>query len=100
MTIEGTWELTIATPVGKQYATVQLAGDGDSLRGKATANEEEMPLENLVVDGNRLAWTVSMSKPLRLRVAFSVVVDGDEMTGHSKAGHFPRSTVTGQWAPR
>jgi hypothetical protein len=31
----------------------------------------------------------------RLHLAFDVVVDGDTMAGHSRAGRLPRTTVTG-----
>jgi hypothetical protein len=32
---------------------------------------------------------------MRLNLEFDVVVDGDALTGHSKAGRLPRSAVTG-----
>ena len=32
---------------------------------------------------------------MRLNLEFDVVVDGDRLTGHSKAGRLPRSAVTG-----
>jgi hypothetical protein len=33
---------------------------------------------------------------MRLNLEFDVVVDGDRLTGHSKAGRLPRSAVTGE----
>jgi hypothetical protein len=32
---------------------------------------------------------------MRLNLDFDVLVDGDRLTGHSKAGRLPRSAVTG-----
>jgi hypothetical protein len=32
---------------------------------------------------------------MRLNLDFDVVVDGDRMSGHSRAGRLPRSAVTG-----
>jgi hypothetical protein len=32
---------------------------------------------------------------MRLNLEFDVVVDGDRLTGQSKAGRLPRSAVTG-----
>jgi hypothetical protein len=32
---------------------------------------------------------------MRLNLEFDVVVDGDQLTGHSRAGRLPRSAVTG-----
>jgi hypothetical protein len=35
-------------------------------------------------------------KPLRLNLAFAVTLDGDTLTGTSKAGRLPASKVTGR----
>jgi hypothetical protein len=54
-----------------------------------------VPLRDIVVDGQRVTWRQSVTKPMRLNLDFNVVVDGDRMSGHSKAGRLPRSAVTG-----
>ena len=36
MSVDGTWELTIDTPMGAQKGNLTLASDGDSLTGKMT----------------------------------------------------------------
>jgi hypothetical protein len=35
---------------------------------------------------------------MRLNLGFDVIVSGDTMTGHSRAGRLPRTHVTGQRA--
>jgi hypothetical protein len=95
MEAQGIWELTIATPVGHQRAMLELVEDGSSIGGHITANGETIPLENPLVDGNRLTWDVAMTRPFKLNLAFEVRVNGDEITGHSKAMMFPRSTIVG-----
>jgi hypothetical protein len=100
MSVEGTWDLEIDTPLGKQRATLELSSQDGELRGTARdpKHGEEVVLADLAVDGDRLTWTQSITKPLRLNLAFDVTVGGDEMTGHSKAGRLPRSKVTGHRA--
>ena len=52
----------------------------------------------MVLDGNRLTWAQSITKPLRLNLTFDVTIDGDEMAGRSKAGRLPSSKVIGRRA--
>jgi hypothetical protein len=59
-----------------------------------------VPLRDIVVAGQRVTWRQSVTKPMRLNLEFEVVVDGDHLSGHSKAGRLPRSAVTGVRRPR
>ncbi|HEX6345224.1 hypothetical protein [Umezawaea sp.] len=100
MSVDGTWDLVVETPIGRQRATLELSTRDGVLRGVARDPErgEEVVLGDLVVDGDRLTWTQSITRPLRLNLAFDVTVGGDGMTGYSKAGRLPRSRVTGRRA--
>jgi hypothetical protein len=95
---DGTWNLTIHTPIGKQRAILVLSRAGGVLRGVArdVQSGEETALNDLVLDGDRLRWTQSITKPMWLNLTFDVTVAGDEMTGHSKAGRLPKSRVVGR----
>ena len=97
MSVEGTWNLVIDTPIGKQQATLKLSTQDGVLHGMARDERhgEEVTLTDLVLDGDRLTWAQSITKPMRLNLSFDVTVDGDQMTGRSKAGRLPASKVTG-----
>ena len=94
MTIVGEWDVTIKTPVGSLAVVYTFADDGGII-GTASGKGETVPLRDIVVAGQRVTWRQSVTKPMRLNLDFDVVVDGDRMTGHSKAGRLPRSAVTG-----
>ena len=96
MTIEGVWDLTIATPIGRIKPVIELSREGDEFTGVAHGAGEEVPLRDVVVDGERITWEQSVTKPLRLNLAFAVIVEGDALTGTSKAGRLPASKVTGR----
>ncbi|WAZ26313.1 hypothetical protein STRCI_007876 [Streptomyces cinnabarinus] len=96
MNVEGTWDLVIATPLGKIKAVVELRQDNGILAGTAHGAGEEVPLTNLTADGSRLTWNQAIAKPLRLNLAFDTTVDKDTLTGHSRAGRLPASKVTGR----
>ncbi|MFI6467167.1 hypothetical protein [Streptomyces sp. NPDC050528] len=96
MPIEGVWDLTIATPVGRIKPVLELSRDGAEFTGVAHGAGEEVPLRDIVVDGDRITWRQAVTKPLRLNLTFAVTVEGDTLTGTSKAGRLPASKVTGR----
>ena len=96
MTVEGTWNLVIATPIGKQLATLELSREAGRLTGIAKSAAEDVPLRDLTLDGNRLTWAQSITRPMRLNLTFDVTITGDALTGASRAGRLPSSAVTGR----
>jgi hypothetical protein len=100
MPVDGTWNLRIDTPIGTQSAELTLSTADGLLRGVARdlRHGEEVQLTDLVLDGDRLTWAQSITKPIRLTLTFEVTVAGGEMTGRAKAGRLPSSRVTGHRA--
>jgi hypothetical protein len=94
MDLVGDWDVTIKTPIGS-LAVVYSFTDDDGIAGTASGKGETVALRDIVVAGQRVTWRQSVSKPMRLNLEFDVEVDGDRLTGHSKAGRLPRSAVTG-----
>nr|WP_205266673.1 hypothetical protein [Mycolicibacterium sphagni] len=68
--------------------------------GTAAGKDETVSLSDIVVapiaDGQRATWRQTVSKPMRLKLDFDVLVHGDELKGHSRAGRLPRTVVIGQ----
>ncbi|KUI23109.1 hypothetical protein AU195_17750 [Mycobacterium sp. IS-1496] len=97
--LAGQWNVRIKTPIGTLSTTYEFVTDGDALRGSATSKDETVPLHGITVtdepDGRRVRWRQSVTRPMRLHLDFDVLVAGDRMTGHSRAGRLPRSAVTG-----
>ncbi|MEV0486656.1 hypothetical protein AB0I69_39445 [Streptomyces sp. NPDC050508] len=100
MPIEGVWDLTIATPIGRIKPVIELRREGAEFIGIAHGAGEEVPLRDVLVDGDRITWKQSVTKPLRLNLTFAVTVDSDALTGTSKAGRLPASKVTGRRRPK
>ncbi|PQP26611.1 hypothetical protein [Rhodococcus opacus] len=96
MSVDGTWNVVIATPIGKQRVKLTFVTQDGELRGAARGAAEEVPLTDPTLDGNRLTWSQSITTPLRLHLQFDVLVEGDEMTGKSTAGRLPSSKVSGR----
>ena len=95
MPVTGTWNIKISTPIGTQAVVLELTERDGSVEGVARGTAETTPLLNPVLDGNRLTWAQSITKPMRLNLKFDVTIDGDTLTGISKAGMLPASKVIG-----
>lgn len=99
MDLIGDWDVTIKTPIGSLAVGYSFIERNGTVAGTATGIGETVPLRDITVANDagrqRVTWRQSVTKPMRLNLEFDVVVDGDRLTGHSKAGRLPRSVVTG-----
>jgi hypothetical protein len=97
VSIMGSWDVSIRTPVGSLQIVYSFAGEDGAVRGSATGPSETVALTDIVIDGDghRVRWRQTVTKPMRLKLEFDVQVDGDRFTGYSRAGRLPRSAVTG-----
>jgi len=97
----GTWHLTMRTPIGTMRATMTLAHTEGEWTGLAHAENATpaIPLRDITVEpageGDRITWSQTITSPLRLNLDFDVIIVGEKMTGHSKAGRLPRTAVSG-----
>jgi len=98
MSVTGTWKIRISTPIGIQLVALELTENNGVIEGTAKSSAESTPLIDPVLDGKRLTWKQSITKPMRLNLTFDVIIDGDTLTGTSQAGMLPASTVTGMRA--
>ena len=87
------------TPIGTISAVMTFVDDHGALAGSAEGRGENVPLRDVrtveAADGELVTWSQSITKPVRLDLDFEVMVVGDRMEGHSRAGRLPRSAVSG-----
>jgi hypothetical protein len=93
--LKGVWDVTVKTPIGSLAVVYTFTEHDGTLAGTAKARGDTVPLRDIVVAGQRVTWRQSVTKPMRLNLEFDVMVDGDRLADHSKAGRLPRSAVTG-----
>jgi aerobic carbon-monoxide dehydrogenase large subunit len=92
---DGTWNVTMDTPMGAQQMTLTLATNGNELSGKLGSPQGEMEFTGGTVDGDNLAWTVSIEQPMPMQIETTATVDGDTLTGESKLGAFGTAKLNG-----
>lgn len=93
---DGEWDTALATPVGKLQVKLSISTSEGRIRGTATQGEETVEFLNPVFRGSHLAWSLQITKPMRLNLRFEVFVDGDQMSGIVKAGILPASKLSGR----
>jgi hypothetical protein len=69
--------------------------ENGAISGTARSDAETVDFLDPVGEGNRLTWTQDVTTPMRLTLKFDVSVEGDTMTGTSRAGLLPASALQG-----
>jgi hypothetical protein len=91
MVVDGTWNLTMETPMGERTSTLVVKAAGGKLEGTQSAEGQTADIVDGTVDGNNVGWRVSITQPMPLTLEFSGAVDGDAMSGTVQLGMFGSS---------
>lgn len=97
MSVAGTYNTTVNSPMGPQSGTftVEDCGDG-TFTGNLTGSLGSMNVEDGKVDGNNLSWKMNMVVPMPMTLDCTATIDGDTLTGNVNAGAFGAMPLTGQ----
>ncbi len=95
MSADGTWNMTMNTPMGEQKGTLTLKSNGDVLEGKMEGGQGAQEIEDGKIDGNSLSWIINMTQPMAMKLEFSATVDGDGISGDVNLGAFGKATFSG-----
>ena len=95
MSVDGTYNTTINTPMGEQKGQLTVNSDGDTFTGSMTGDRGTIDISDGTVDGNKLAWTAQISEPMPMKLSFTAEVDGDTITGNVQLGMFGNAPLNG-----
>jgi hypothetical protein len=95
MSADGTWAITVNTPMGAQATTLTLKTDGATLTGEQSADGSSTAIYDGSVDGDSVSWKVDVTKPMALKVTFRGKIEGDKISGKAKGGIFPAMDFEG-----
>ena len=87
MSVDGTWNVTMQTPMGAQAGTLTFHTDGGTLTGEMGGAQGDLALEDGTCDGNELSWTVNMTSPMPIKV--------EAISGEATLGAFGTATFEG-----
>lgn len=95
MGFEGTWDLTVESPMGAKTFRIEVRKEGGALAGTASMSGDTTPMEDLVEENGHLKWTVRITRPMNIALAFDVTCAGDTLEGTAKAGFMTLPGVKG-----
>lgn len=98
MSVAGTYETIVKSPMGEQKGTLTVEpGEGNSWTGKMAGSLGSMDITNGTREGNTLNWTMDMTVPMPMTLTCNATVDdGGALTGTVNAGAFGDMPLSGQ----
>jgi hypothetical protein len=94
MSVDGTWKLSMTTPMGTQTPTLVLKSDGAALEGTMDGPQGTVAIEEGKVDGNAVSWAIT-AQAMNMKITFAANVDGDKIAGQAELGTFGKATFDG-----
>ncbi len=98
MAVDGNWNLVMTTPMGDRNATLNLKSAGGTLTGTQGADGNSTEIFDGTVNGDDVAWKVSITNPMPLTLEFTGKVAGDAISGEMGIGFMGNFPFTGKRA--
>jgi hypothetical protein len=99
MSITGTYDVVIKTPMGDQKGKLTVNSSGDAFTGSVTSDMMgAMAIADGRVNGNTISWKMDMKVPMPMTLEGEATVDGDAISGSVKAGAFGSMALSGSRA--
>lgn len=95
MSVAGSYDCVLKSPMGDQKSVMTVNVDGDSWTGSNVGAQGSIDITDGKVDGNTLTWSMSITTPMPMKLEGTATVDGDSITGSVKAGAFGSFPMTG-----
>jgi hypothetical protein len=94
--VDGTWKLTVNSPMGQQNIDLTLASSGTDLTGSLSGAMGATDISNGKVDGDSVSFEAQITEPFAISISVTGDVTGDEIKGQVKTqgfGSFPMKGV-------
>jgi hypothetical protein len=95
MSVAGSYECVVKSPMGDQKSVLTVTVDGDNWTGTNAGAQGSLDVYDGKVDGSTLTWKMDMKVPMPMTLEGTATVDGDAITGSIKAGMFGSMAMSG-----
>jgi len=96
MSLAGTYNTTVKSPMGDQTGTLTVEDNGDgTFSGNMAGAMGSMEVEDGAIGGNKLTWKMQMTVPMPMTLDCEATVDGDVLNGTVNAGAFGAMPLSG-----
>lgn len=100
MSVAGTYNTTVKSPMGDQKGTLTVtpSDDGASWNGTMAGGLGSMDITGGTISGNTINWKMDMTVPMPMTLTCEATIDGDTLTGKVNAGAFGDMPLSGERA--
>jgi hypothetical protein len=95
MSVDGSWNLVVSTPMGDRQANLSVKAEGSALKGTQAADGNSTEIFDGTVNGNEASWKVSITDPMPMTLEFTGTINGDKISGSVQLGTFGTSSFSG-----
>ena len=88
MSVSGTYDCVIKSPLGEQKIKLTVNDEGDTFTGTNAGDQGETAITDGKVDGNTITWSSQITVPMPMKLDCSATIDGDALNGSVTAGMF------------
>ncbi|MBN2006527.1 MAG: hypothetical protein JXA21_24460 [Anaerolineae bacterium] len=94
--IDGTYDVTVETPMGALKGTVVLRQEGEALTGKFTIMGKEAEFSGGAITGNQCSFSGEMVTPLgNMPYTINGTVDGDTLAATAETQLLGKLAISG-----
>jgi hypothetical protein len=93
--VDGKWECVVDSPMGPQQFVLTVHSSGERFTGDASGAVGGREIEDGLVEGDTLRWTMKVSKPIPITLSCRATVSGDRLEGAVKAGFMGSFPISG-----
>lgn len=85
MSLDGTYKVTVQTPMGAQQGKLTVTTSGDTFSGCLETASGTSDFSGGSISGNTLQWRAETKTPLgAFDVGYKAVIEGDNLTGKAE----------------
>lgn len=95
MTVSGTWNCVVDSPMGKQKSVLTLVEEGGAVTGDNAGPMGTTPIVEGSAQGDAVTFKTEMTVPFPMTLTWAVMITGDTLSGEVEAGPFGKSPLTG-----
>ncbi len=92
--VDGSYDVTVKSPMGDQKATLTVQSAGSSFTGNFAGGMGTSDVSG-DVDGDTLSWKMDITVPMPMTLDCKATVNGDAIEGSVGAGAFGAFPMTG-----
>jgi hypothetical protein len=97
MAVDGTYNIEVDTPMGKQESKLTLKSAGVKLNGTIESSFGKNSFTGGTIKGNEVSWSMEINSPMgNLKLDYKGKVSGNDISGEVKAGDFGTSPFKGK----